>query len=209
MVYRDPRTGQFVSGDGGGMGDVFSARLSTTIPAADLAGGQQGKEGVTGEEAILVDFTPYLDSDEVFECREVNLGATLSLPTTATTEGSAYVDFALRSDFGEVVPGRPTHYGAGADREDGVADINHGQSEDDAIMALGHLYAENSVVDTVNALGAGSDHSQDRQYVQMDKAFDQDDEVVIPHYINVDNISDHALVVGFDVRLVGEISELD
>lgn len=128
MVRRDPRTGKFVSGGSGrDWADLtrVGGVINMTIPAADLAGGVR-TEPVNGEEAELIDFTPMLENDEVFETVAATVSASLILPTSATAEGNAMLSFELGAESGtpgELMNQDPTFYGGVETASDGVVDI--------------------------------------------------------------------------------------
>lgn len=214
MPRRDPQTGKFLSGGVDSWADIrtVSGAMNSTIPAADLAGGT-GNAVVNGENSEIVDFSNLLDNDEIFEVLAGQFVATLSMPTTATAESAARLNWVLRGDLGEGAGEHPGHYGFGAEREDGIVDIRSQQYWDADRLAVGHLTATNSVVDTVNALGAGGDDGFDRVDLEFGHLgagpqFDSDDEVGVPHTVYFDNISDHAVEAGFDVHLVGTVHEV-
>lgn len=216
MPRRDPKTGKFVSGSSLSSWhdvDAISGGLTTTVPAADLAGGTT-TANVGGETAEIVDFGDPLRDDEIFECHVMHLNATLSLPTTATAESAAMMDFVVLTDFGGAGPGIKTvHYGANAQKAQGIADVTADQLDDDSILYNGRMTATNSLADSVNGLAAGGDDDRLREQLRfvpdlgVGPRFDEDDELSIPHDIDIDNVSDHAVVATFDVHLVGSVVE--
>lgn len=216
MPRRDPKTGKFVSGSSLSSWhdvDAVSAGLTTTVPAADLAGGTSSAN-VTGETAELIDFGDPLRDDEIFECHVMHLTATLSMPTTATAESAVMMDFNVMTDLGGAGPGiKAVHYGAGTQRTQGIADVNADQLDDDSILYNGRMTATNSLADSVNGLAAGGDDDRLRETVRfvpdlgVGPRFDEDDELAVPHNIDIDNVSNHAVVATFDVHLVGSVVE--
>lgn len=213
---RDPSTGKFVSGSGvDAWHDVesISGALRSNLPAADLAGGT-GNTVVNYRESEIVDFTNILDNDEIFEVLGGHLVATLAMPTTATAEGSAQLNWVLRGDPEEGAGEHPPFYGFGPELSDGIADIRQQQYDDNDRLAVGHLTATPSFLDTVNALGGGGDDGFDRAELDFSDVgtgpqYDADDEIGIPHTFYYDGVSDHAISAGFDLHLFGRVHDLD
>lgn len=207
---RDPHTGKFVSGDMPSHMDheSIAASITATIPAADLAGGVITEE-VDGEASELIDLTPVLDRDEIFELRTVDIAATLSLPTTATTEGAGEMAYQLLTDFGGPGPAfRPVHFGGPVEIEDGIADVNAAQDHEDRYIARSRLVASPSHSDSVNALAAGADNGHEHYQVAVpDVRLDEDDEIACPMAFAVDGVSDHAIVGTVDVTVHGWVDD--
>lgn len=210
MPRRDPRTGKFVSGGrGSGEPKTVVADLASSILAADLAGGQVNPT-VSGDEAELVDFTPLLDSDEVFVLDAMQGRAFLAGPTTATAEGSVLLEYALSRDFASPAAARSSSYwvSSAPDRTSGIVDINHLQDNDTSEFWSSQLRAEPSARDTTTGTALGTDiDREDIQWVWDDgPQFDRDDEIVVPHNWEVDGVDDHAvefdIVMRFDGRIV-------
>lgn len=215
MPRRDS-DGQFVSSPDYNEMTGITASISMTIPAADLAGGTQA-EGVWGDETEIVDFTPILDNDEVYELHHMEGTALCAMPTTATAEGDALIEYAYTRDFdipSGVMSGTSTFFGASA-VEEGIVDINASGADDEQEVLHGsHLWSTPSAIDSVNGTGAGSD--LDRERFEKDfvdrygsgPAFDADDEIAVPTWFHLSGISDHAVAFQTVVNLRGEIVEV-
>lgn len=211
MPRRDPVTGKFVSSDRAGKQKTVVASLASSIPAADLAGNLT-IQTVTGDEAMLVDFTPILDNDEVFSLDAIQGRAFLAGPTTSTAEGEIRCEYGLTRDFG-VRPGsiNSSPYWGPQDRDSGIVDIQAGQHTDTSEFWTSQLAATPSHSDSVNGLAAGADI--DRERIQWSWSgdgpqFDESDEVVVPHELTCDNISDHAIEFDVAVRFEGRVREV-
>lgn len=217
MPRRDPSTGKFVSGGDLDWSDttVVTGSLASTIPAADLAGGQTQAE-VMGENSQIVNLNNELDHDETFEVVWAYLSISLALPTTATAESYAALEWTLRTDLGRnFIAGNPG-WGGSATKTAGIVDIEVHEGErynDASIVAGGRLRAENSHSDSVNGLAAGAD--SDREDVKLPfftemgggPSLDQDDEMSVPHQFTVDNASDHSVQASFDLAMRGIVHE--
>lgn len=215
MPARDPETGKFVSGSKQvhrDDGDTLLADLVAVIPAADLSGGTV-RPKMEGEAAELVDFGNVLDSDEVFEVYRLSLMVTLSMPTTATAEGSAQADYTLTDDLTDFVGTTGTFYGSTPQRETDIIDIRVNQHDQDDWLVNGRLVAAPSVADSAAGLAAGSDNGIQLHnvpylaYFGSGPRFDEDDEIGVPTQIAVDNVSDHAVQFTADLLIEGEIFE--
>lgn len=220
MPRRDPKTGKFVSSDGcvtRNDADTVMADFVSVIPAADLSGGTTTPSDgrVEGEDAEIVNFSNLLDSDEVFEIYRLTLMTSLSLPTTASAEGSAQADYTLTDDLTDFVGTTGSFYGAGPEIQTGIVDIRANQFDDDDWLVNGRLWASPSHSDSAAGLAAGSDAmSQLHEVGYLSEygggpRFDEDDEIAITHEITVDNVSDHAVQFTADLLLVGEIFDLE
>lgn len=222
MVRRDPETGQFVSGAGGGGTKAWSeteqvvGAISFTINAADLSGGT-GSRSVMGEDCKLVDFGDFLANDEVFIIDSMQVVAAFGLPTTATAESSGTFGYSiLPKGSGAHANHSSPFYRGSADRtSDQNVDVNHAWNSGDSAFAVGYLRAEASHSDTTNGLAAGAEYENERYTVNFRTdygarpAFDQDDELYAPCELSFDNISDHAVDATIKVLVQGEIQELD
>lgn len=222
---RDPQTGKFVSGGSGRPSsdfdryETFSGSLSVQIPAADNAGGQT-LEQWSGSDGHVIDFDGELDNDEIFRLQSLEVTVSLALPVTATTEGAAVVGYVIGSDPVDPLPlaSRTTALAplSGAtDREVGVLDISQAQSDDDDVMMSGALYAENSALDTVNALAMGGQvANQERSWspwTEFDKTvdFDESDEIAVTGELTTNNVSDHNVIFTTFVTAHGWVDEWD
>lgn len=213
MPRRDPKTGKFVSGSGGEYPrDRIFGSIASTVPAADLAGGTTDAN-VFGEDSEVIDFSEYLDSDEVFEIAAVTVTATLAMPTTATAEGAAQLNWSVASDLGKGRVIAPTHYGGNTMRESETADIRQAQWDDDTVITQGTMTATAGFGDSVNGLGAGSFDGYERERIAFwdeygsGPIYDADDELSVPHTMYIDNVSDHAVVAEIVVFLEGEVHD--
>lgn len=207
MPQRDPQTGKFVSGGSGKVRRV-QGRLQSVIPAADLAGGSTTAK-VTGEEAEIVDFSTVLESDEMFHLDALTFAATLAMPTTATAESSGRLAYSVdRDSAGGLEFLDDPFYNGQVHSQEGIVDLTSSSGESTETIHVGELRVEASIADTVNALAAGADIDRERQvlYPQA-QAFDRDDELYIPHDINVDNVSDHAVAASWILLLEGRVRE--
>lgn len=208
--WRDPHTGKFRSGDRPDNFDheSIAASITVTLPAADLGGGTLTEE-VDGEQGELIDFTEPLNRDEIFELHSLQVSTTLSMPTTATAEGSAELAYQVVTDFAGPGPaGRPSFYGGPVEQEDGIADVNTFQDHEDDYLARGRLVASPSHSDTVNALAGGADNANENYIVPVhDLRLDENDELTVPMALAVNNVSDHAVVATVDVVAHGWIDD--
>lgn len=221
MVHRDPETGQFVSRSmefvEQSEAKTLVASLSSVIPAADLGGGTGTSAFTDADATEFVDFTPFLENDEVFEAVAMQYEASLYLPTTATAEGSGGFAFAIRDEprLGAINNGDSSFYDGGPDFEDGDADIRVRSVERTGTLAVGSMYGENSINDTGSSVALGADYENTNELISfMDShgympAFDRDDELYLPHQISFDNISDHAIGGTVVAALHGRVTELD
>lgn len=212
MVRRGP-DGKFRSGGGGEGRDnckVVTGSLTNTVPAADLSGGTISVQ-VDGEESEVFDFTQVLDSNEVFEAQVVEVTAGLHMPTTATAEGSAQLEWTARTGYGVDRAVKSAFYGNPAQVEDGVADINTLTTDADDVLTSGRLSASAGFGDSVNGLGAGAEHGFDYRRMPFVNEFgggvhfDSDDELTIPHTVEIDNVSDHAVEAFFEIVMTGPV----
>lgn len=208
---RDPSTGKFVSGSGERWDEleVLYGGIAATIPAADLSGGLH-HEWVAGSETEVIDFTAELDREEVFETRVIDVTVTLSMPTTATAEGAAEMEWALSSNFDNEPSPTPTFYGGDLGEESGTADINASQMDDaGSLLTVGRLTATPSIADTVNALAAGGDDDRRQKTLTYGRGprFDDNDQIAAPFSFHIDNVSDHAVVGTVDVMIAGIVDE--
>lgn len=213
MPRRDPRTGKFVSGGDSAADDRITGSISTTVPAADLAGGIE-EIGVDGERAEVIDFTSILDSDEIFEVAAMTTTVALSGPTTATAEGSLQLNWTVATDLSESRVINPVFFGKSVHRTQGVADIRQAQWDDDSVLTNGLLTATPSMRDTATGTAGGSHEGFDRERIGFwdefgsGPVFDQDDELTAPHKLYCDGVDDHAIVATILVSLEGNVSEL-
>lgn len=216
MVARDPETGKFVSdGDGPSWRDTtrLSGIVNYTVPAADLGGGNN-RTMVAGDESEIMDFTPFLENDEVFRMRSLEVAVSVGLPTTATQESSALISYQIGpdSDSNQMMNQSPTFYGGGLHEEDYIVDINSSSREVGGTLHIGQAYVEASHSDTVNALGGGGDAENQHHQLHFGDAgpvYDRDDELYCPTELHYDNISDHAIVASIWFLAHGEVEELD
>lgn len=221
MVYRDPDTGQFVSSGGGAKAYHDATRigglLTAVIPAADLSGGT-GDNQVSGDETEIVDFDGYLANDEVFRLQMARVSAVLSLPTTATAEGSGTLKYGIggSGDINAAIHNTDSFYGSATVAEEGQVDIHQDNHQEmPSIWHLGTLYAENSAADSTNGLGVGGDSAHESELIPFGAnlgdgpVYDRDDELYAPFEVATDNISDHAIRGQMQVLLWGHIEELD
>lgn len=207
---RDPQTGKFVAGGGGGPGwddtKVLTATIHTEIPAADLSGGTDTVR-VDGTEARLINLDDLLDHDEQYQVHAMAWEALLALPTTATAESYARLAYAVGKDSEDFLPQTmtPVFWGGAPDEEVGTVDISQDHA-DRKVWYHGELEATNSVVDSTNTLGAGGDHDRFRTMFGFGPdgpKMDDTDELYVPHEWHVDNISDHAVIGTFRATLYG------
>lgn len=227
MVHRDPETGRFVSDDSDGYmapffydGDdrgaidvdateTFTAALQYFIPAADLSTGSDTAT-VDGEEAIAVDFTEFLDSDEVFVAHSFDLHVQITPNRTATAEHVINCDYALRGD-GQL---GPVTLGIGSTRSDGIIDVFQEESEDDDIIFQGAITGSGDLADSTNSLAGGADQTHADHSVTFPEAalpapaFDQDDELYVPARIQVRGSDDQGINVRFAVTARGKTYDL-
>lgn len=216
MVSRDPQTGKFVSGGSGhswSQQTRYSGHIHTTIPAADLAGGAL-EQDLVGAEAELLDFSDKLENDEVYRIHQMDVAALLAMPTTATAESSCLLNYAITPDSDiEIIHRSPTHYpGALVTDERGIIDVSAYDREAGGMLFNGLLYAEASASDSVNGTGLGAAPAIERETVHFGPdgpVFDRDDELYGPFEINIENVSDHAVVTSLGVLFHGHVEELD
>lgn len=218
MPQRDPTTGKFVSGSGGHAWTDQKRIMgisSATIPAADLSGGTVEVD-VKGDHAELVDFSGSLENDEIFHVNAAYIASYLGLPTTATAEGSAVMNYEIGADStGILTEATPTFYGGNQNGGSGIADMSYSSSEGGSQWFVDQLYAEPSLNDTVNGTGAGGSPAQNQEMLSFaadlgaGPAYDRDDEIYAPAEIQVDNVSDHAVTTSVWTMLYGHVEELD
>lgn len=216
MVSRDPQTGKFVSSSSGrdwSKQTRISGQLHQTVPAADLAGGATEID-VTGDEVELVDFSDKLENDEVYRVHAMEVASVLALPTTATSEGNAFWNFTVSPESGAgVFDFSPSFYPGGppTDEKD-VVDIIAGSREVGGLLYNGVLYAENGHRDTVNGTAGGASPANEHETVHFGPngpVYDRDDEIYAPNELNIDGVSDHAVISAVAVLLHGHVEELD
>lgn len=225
--WRDPETGKFRSdSEGGGRRpspdfdrwETFSGSIAVQIPAADNAGGTTVEQW-TGDSGHLIDFDGELDNDELFRLQSVELTTSLALPTTATAEGSAVVGYVVASDPADPIPltTRTTALGplSAVDAEEGVLDIAQAQLDDDDVLLTGAQYAEASLMDTVNGVGAGANYANDSRswspWSEFGRTidFDESDELAVTGELETRNVSDHQAIFTAFVTVHGWVDEFD
>lgn len=216
MPRRDPNTGQFVSGESVNWDDldVVTGSLTSTIPAADLAG-TKATFPARGESTEIVDMSSTLTRGEVFEIHRFELVATLTGPTTATAEGDVQLEWALTRDLdvGEVGVSNPFYAGAGSQsevRSDGVIDLHNFQTDEDAVLSVGRLTCSPSHRDTTTGTGGGAAEGFDRviRHFGAGPRLDEDDELGAPHTFSVNGIDDHSVAASFDLLVEGRIQDV-
>lgn len=217
-MRRDPQTGKFVSSGGGGSSVPWSKQkrlagsIHITIPAADLAGGTEEVDTI-GDATEIIDFTDQLENDEIYRLHSMDVTSVLALPTSATAEGNAWWNFVVGPESDTpVMQSSPSFYIGSPVVEDGIADITGVTREAGGVMYNGMLYAEAGLLDTVNGAGAGAAPANMEETVHFGPdgpVFDRDDELYAPSEINVDDVSDHAVVASVGVLLHGHVEELD
>lgn len=216
MPRRDPKTGKFVSG--GEVADwndlqVVTGSLTSVIPAADLSG-SKNEDKVVGEDAEIVDFSPVLGRNEVFEAVHMTAEVNLSMPRTATAESSGELEWAIATDYDrEEATLSGGHYAGVVHRSAGIVDVNQHQTDETSYLAIGRLAATNSFADSATGLGGGSDWDRERvelpflERFGVGPRFDEDDEIASPHTLAYDGISDHAIAGSIDLMMYGVIEE--
>lgn len=219
MVYRGP-DGKFRSDDDRqGRCDrhtAFTGYLSSTIPAADLSGGEN-VDLVDGEESVIIDFGDELDNDEVFVPELLYITAGLHGPTTASAESSLSLGYMLSTDLQNVRPAnawRGTFYGAGETTSQGIVDVAQNDSSDDSVLFAGGMFGSPSHSDSTNGLAAGNDAGHETTRLPLatetghSVSLDADDELSVPHQIASDNVSDHAVQASFAVHVFGAVYDI-
>lgn len=218
MPRRDPSTGQFVSGSGGHAWTNQKRIMgiqSQTIPAADLSGGTTELD-IKGDHAELVDFSDSLENDEIFHTDAAYVASYLGMPTTATAEGAAVLNYEIGSDSaGILTESTPTFFGGNQNGSSGIADSSYASTEGREQWFVDQLYAEASLNDTVNGTGAGAAPAQNQEMISFaadlgaGPAYDRDDEIYAPAELQIDNVSDHAVIYSVWTMLYGHVEELD
>lgn len=213
MVRRDPQTGKFVASAGEERSHTVLGRLNSEIPAADNSGGVTTQQ-VEGEDAEIVDFNEVVDGDEIFHLRRFILSATLWMPTTATAESSGYVSYGISGSLGRPGPVHtsPTHFSGAIGQQEGIVDLSQSSVHDDSVIYAGVLATEASHSDTTNNVSGGGFGQTDQRVFHFNEGefvFDADDELVVPHEIETENVSDHAIQAMWMLTLHGTIEELD
>lgn len=207
MVYRDPDTGKFVSGDLDGEQRTIEATLASAILAADATGGQQ-IQAVDGEEAQTVDFGEFLEADEVFVLHEMQGRAILAGPTTATAESSIHLEYHVGQDSALGLSTRSSTFwtNSNPDFTEGIAEVNADAGDNDEPLWFSQMAATPSIADSASGLAAGSDIDRDdiRRY-GVGERFDEDDEIYVPHQFQIDGVDDHAVEFDIAIAFHGEV----
>lgn len=215
-IVRDPETGQFRRASDVGHHkhvderEVFSGVLQTNIPPADLTTGND-QVSVTGDEAEIIDFTEYLDSDEVFVAHRVELNVAVRPQRTATAEHAIRADYQLRSGDSALDPDRA---GSGT-QETGIADVTQDDSDDDDVIFSGGFQGSGDFADSSTSLAAGADQSQIQHVINYPAidlpgpGFDGDDEVYIPHALDILGSDDQGAEVFFATVMHGQTYDWD
>lgn len=215
MPRRNP-DGTFAASPGSADLHTFVGRMVSSIAAADLGGGTVFEE-VIGSDPTILDFTQHLDSGEIFEAWSVQGRAVLALPTTATAESSAYVQYAISGGTEDrVAPASPTVLTGQEDVSNGSkVSISRDWEENDSVVYVGDMAAEASLADTTNGLAGGADHDADEidaefadTFDGIGPQFDSDDELTVPHTFDIRNVSDHDVIFGVALRVTGPVREL-
>lgn len=221
MVRRDPETGKFVSGssrDNVDRWENLHGTVAVNIPAADLGGGTVAEQFDT-PEAELINFSEVLDNDEVFNLELMQATVSAFASTTATAEGSLDVGYGITRDMFDAAPlfTRATHTAnlPTTDFQQGTVDGAVAQNDNDGLLITGSLYAEPSVGDSTNGLGAGAGPANEvREFAPLRDmgrtiGFDQDDELYVIGELNVNNVSDHGVSFITTVDLHGHVLDED
>lgn len=210
MVHRDPDTGKFVSDDDDGMDyvdvdgtEVYTGQLSTEVAAADLSTGEDSVT-IDGEAAEVIDFTQYLSSDEVFVCHAIELTVTSEPDRTASAEHNFNIQYTARRNSEPLLgTGQP-------DQPSGIGITAATDSAEDDVLLSGLVNGAGDFADSASGVSGGQDAvNQVRSFswVQNDlpaPAFDQDDEVYIPHYLVIRGSDDQTFGCEFIVTLYGK-----
>lgn len=213
MPTRDPQTGKFVSGKKAGRERSITATYGTTIPAADLSGGTSIAR-VSGEAAVFVDFSDKLHNDEVFHLDRIQGRLSVAMPTTATAEGYAMLEYVLSQDGNDSSWSTSNAFWSGSPHtEDGIVDITQVDTDDESTLYAGVSTVAPSVADTANNMTAGAENDHDdilRVWPEDETpVFDENDELAFPHQWHVDNVSDHAVYGEVVALLEGRVLEVE
>lgn len=208
-VVRDPDSGKFMSvGDAAEFDDVddpdvYSGTLLVSIDAADLTTGTDNFL-VTGDVTEVIDWTPYLDADEVFVCHAVEMVAQLVPDRTATAEHHVSVDYELRS-----ASTLAADAGNGDVQTQGAVTTFVNDSDESDVLVAGGLSGHGDFADSVNGLAAGAaiapvTHSVNWPAMALNPpTFDEDDELHIPQSLEVKGSDDQGINVRYDVVCYG------
>lgn len=216
MPRRDPQTGKFVAGDSFDWHDLhqISGQVLYRIPAADLTG-----TTLTKAEAELVDFSGFLDIDEVFEMVTLQVSIVASASTTSSGEGHVSMDYGISRDndqwqfqgFGL----DPIWAGAAADGENEIVDWVNRSEHHDEVLYTGRAAVDNGESDDVNGVGRGGIYMDDRQLLDFRARygegpnFDSDDELYFPAEFHADAVENFGINLECNVSARGIIHELD
>lgn len=213
-IVRDPETGQFRRASDVSHHkhvderEAFSGVLQTNIPAADLTTGND-QVTVDGDEAEIIDFTDLIESDEVFVAHRVELNVAVRPQRTATAEHAIRMDYQLRSGDSGLDPDRA---GSGT-QEIGIADVTQDQSDDDDVIFNGGLQGSGDFADSSAGVGAGGDQRHVQHvidYPPLDlpgPGFDGDDELYVPHALDILGSDDQGAEVFFAATMHGQTYE--
>lgn len=204
MVRRDPETGKFVSGPSHG-GECWQSlekahgHVTHRIDAADLSGGEVTR-GTEVTEPVI-DFGDLIDEGDLAEIVGLDFNAVMYAPTTATAESFSRAMLQIRSETGLDRTSLVTGALSGSEVTDDTVDVKANGSQSHETLAQALLYGVTNFNDTVNATGGGPGITQiDRTYNYRSMygggpVFDDDDELYIPVSIEIDNASDHRVLV--------------
>lgn len=213
---RDPNTGKFVAGGDYDWHDLhqLGGQVLYRIPAADLSG-----TTLTNAEAELLDFSGFIDNDEVFEMVSLQVSIVASTSTTASGEGHVAMDYAISRDndhlqqqgFGK----DPVWAGAAPDEEQNIVDIRNRSQHHDEILYTGRAAVDNGESDDVNGNGRGGFFMDDRHVIDFrhlygeGPTFDTDDEIYFPAEFYADAVANFGINLEANVSARGIIHELD
>lgn len=219
MAARDPDTGQFVSGGGGGALPAYGetrtvvGMLSTEIPAADLGGGQTRADAEADGNLEIIDFDQVLVQEgEVFEVLFANWTAALKIHTTNTAEAYAELDYTVGTDLEQDDRTSGPFFVSSVDIGNNI-DATNGSGREESALWRGRLFSSNQFGDSTNGLGAGMDADRERRQFPFGALygqgplFDMDDSLYVPHHYDIDNVSDSAVNAGFGLELTGVVHE--
>lgn len=160
MVYRDPETGQFVSGTDGASRDYRDyefqhIRTEWNVDAADLPGAFP----IVEEDIHVVDMEDLLHRDERAELVGVFLHALQAvIPGTTTAEASIRAEFELGIGQGsKLLENNDRDDYRGSAGESGVANISTWANDDPDVLYHAGWWAEGGFGDSTNGMGAGPD----------------------------------------------------
>lgn len=211
-IVRDPETGKFKNMDESvdvDSREVFTGRIRAQIAAADLTTGTDFVQ-IGGSDTEVIDFTPYLDSDEVFVVHRAEMTVVLDPARTATAEHVYNVRYALRGDVGD----QPAEVPSQKTGSEGITALFQNDSDEDDVIFAGDITGGGDFADSPSGLAAGGFTEQADHVIQYPElglpgpSFDEDDELGIPLTMNIKGSDDQAFAVEFAVVLVGQTYDL-